>query len=125
MNYIPVAFASLLSTIDVLAFGLVKEIVLKGLNPYFIVASMLLYAMQPLILWKSLEYESLTIMNILWNVVSSILVALFGLGFFHEKLSHRELIGCVFGLLSIYLFTFTNETDPIASLFDIPNRLHK
>jgi hypothetical protein len=67
MNYIPVAFASLLYTIDVLTFGLVKEIVLKGLNPYFIVASMLLYAMQPLILWKSLEYESLTIMNILWN----------------------------------------------------------
>lgn len=117
MDYIPVVFASILSTVDVVAFALVKEVVLKDMNTYFVIAAMLLYAIQPLILWKSLQYESLTIVNVLWNVISSIFVAILGIGFFREKLSYRELIGCVFGLLSVYLFTFTNATDPILALF--------
>lgn len=117
MNYIPFVFASILSSVDVLAFGLVKEVDLKELNPYFVVIAMLLYAVQPLILWKALQYETLTIVNIMWNIISSIFIAIMGLGLLHERLSYRERIGCILGFLSIYLFAFTNETDPLIRLF--------
>jgi drug/metabolite transporter (DMT)-like permease len=117
MNYLPFVFASILSSVDVLAFGLVKEVDMKELNPYFVVIAMLLYAIQPLILWKALQYETLTIVNIMWNIISSIFIAILGLGLFHEKLSYREQIGCVLGFLTIYLFAFSNETDPLIRLF--------
>ena len=117
MNYIPVVFASVLSAVDVMAFGLVKEVVLKELNSLFVVVAMLMYAVQPLILWKALHYETLTIVNVMWNIISSIFIAILGLAFFGERLSSREVVGCILGFLTIYLFTFTNENDPIASLF--------
>jgi len=120
---VPLAFASLLTIVDVAAFAAVKEIILKGWNPYFIVAPMVLYCIQPLILWKSLEYSSLTLMNVLWNVVSSTVVAILGLVIFQETLSTRELVGCVLGLLSIYVFSFNNVNDPFLSL--LANGVHK
>jgi drug/metabolite transporter (DMT)-like permease len=117
MNYIPFVFASILSSVDVLAFGLVKEVDMKELNPYFVIIAMLLYAIQPLILWKALQYETLTIVNVMWNIISSIFIAILGLGLLQEKLSYREQIGCVLGFLTIYLFVFTNKTDPVIRLF--------
>ena len=102
MNSIPLLFASLLTIVDVAAFAAVKHIILKGWNPYFIVVPMILYSIQPLILWKSMEYETLTIMNILWNVISSFGVAVLGLVIFQETLSTRDFIGCILGFLSIY-----------------------
>lgn len=114
---VALAFASLLSIVDVAAFAVVKEIIIKGWNPYFIVAPMILYSIQPFILWKSMEYSSLTLMNVLWNVVSSTAVAILGLVFFQETLSIREFVGCLLGLISIYLFRFTNVNDPILFLF--------
>jgi multidrug transporter EmrE-like cation transporter len=117
MNYIPIAFASLLAAVDISALGIVKEITLKGLNPYFLAMSMIIYSMQPLILWNSLSYQSLTVMNVLWNIISTSSIAIMGLLYFKEHVAHRELIGIVLSLACIYLFSFTNKNDPILRLF--------
>ena len=112
-----VLFASLMTVVDISAFGIVKEISLRGLNPYFLAVSMILYSIQPFIIWNSLSYQSLTVMNITWNIISSISVAILGLVFFNERLAQRELLGVVLGLTCIYLFSFTDKTDPILGLF--------
>jgi len=119
MNYMSVLFASIMTVVDISAFGIVKEITLKGLNPYFLAVSMILYSIQPLIIWTSLSYQSLTVMNIMWNIISSISIATLGLIYFNERLAQRELIGVILGLTCVYLFSFTNKTDPILGLFNL------
>ena len=119
MNYMSVLFASIMTVVDISAFGIVKEITLKGLNPYFLAISMILYSIQPFIIWNSLSYQSLTLMNITWNVLSSISIAILGLLVFQEHLTHRETLGAVLGFMCIYLFSFTNKTDPILGLFNL------
>ena len=117
MNYMSVLFASLMTVVDISAFGIVKEITLKGLNPYFLDISMILYSIQPFIIWNSLSYQSLSVMNIMWNIISSISIAILGLVYFNERLAHRELLGVILGFACIYLFSFTNKNDPILGLF--------
>lgn len=123
MNSIPLTFASLLTLVDLTAFAAVNHIMQKGWNPYFIIAPMILYSIQPFILWRSIEYANLTHMNVLWNVLSSLAVVILGLVSFQETLSTREFVGCILGFLSVYLFRFNNTTDPILSLF--ANSVHK
>ena len=119
MNYMSVALASLMTVVDLGAFGIVKQITLKGLNPYFLAISMIMYSIQPLIIWTSLSYQSLTVMNIMWNIISSMSVATLGLLYFNEHLAQRELLGVILGLTCVYLFTFTNKTDPILGLLNL------
>jgi len=91
--------------IDVLAFSIMKKIFYSALSPGFAIVSMMLYSLQPLILWKSLTYETLTVMNILWNLLSNISVTLVGLFILGEKISLFKWFGMVFGFIALFLFT--------------------
>jgi multidrug transporter EmrE-like cation transporter len=46
------------------------------------------------------------ITNILWNIVSSIIVLLFGVSYFNEKINKIQVIGIVFGIISLYLIDY-------------------
>ena len=109
MNAIPLLFATGMTGIDIVAFSIMKEIFKKALSPGFAILSMILYSLQPLILWKALNYETLTVMNILWNLLSNIGVTLFGIFVLGEKISYSKWTGIVFGFIAIFLFTFELE----------------
>jgi drug/metabolite transporter (DMT)-like permease len=71
-----------------------------------ILLSMLVYACQPLLFLESLKYNSLTVMNLLWDVMSDVIVTLIGLYYFQEKLSKTKKLGVLFSLISIFLLTW-------------------
>lgn len=49
--------------------------------------------MQPLIFLQSLNYETMTVMNILWDITSYVIVSLIGLIYFNEGLTIHKKIG--------------------------------
>ena len=107
LNLIPSAFATVMAAID--------AVVLAGLKSYstgdiawrsIIPIGMLVYSMQPLIFLESLHYESMTVMNILWDVISDIIVTVTGLFYFKEKLSSLKMTGLAFAFTAIVLLSY-------------------
>ena len=69
----------------------------------------IIYAMQPLVFFQSLSLESMTIMNILWDVMSDVLVAIIGIYVFGESLSKIQVIGLILSLSGITLLGFKDD----------------
>lgn len=73
--------------------------------PVFASIPILIYAIQPLIFLQSLNYEGIAIMNIIWNVLSSVFVTLEGIYIFNEKITNTKMLGIILSLPCMYLLT--------------------
>jgi drug/metabolite transporter (DMT)-like permease len=71
----------------------------------FLVA-MLAYAIQPLLFYQGLKGNGLTVMNLLWDVMSDVLVTAVGVFYFSEKLSSLKRAGVILSFISIILLTW-------------------
>jgi drug/metabolite transporter (DMT)-like permease len=71
-----------------------------------LIISMLIYSFQPLIFLESLKHNSLTVMNLMWDVMSGVLVTAVGLFYFSEKLTKFKKLGVMFSFISIVLLTW-------------------
>jgi hypothetical protein len=94
-----------MAVLDVTSFPIVKYVSM-GLNPMWMIIPVCLYAFAPLVLLKSLQSETLTVMNVLWDVMSTVLVTCMGLFYFGEKISLIKLCGVILSIVSIGLLTY-------------------
>ena len=102
---VPLIYGTYMATVDVFMLGILKAINLGWFSSSLIFLPTLIYAMQPWIFLKSLEFESMTVMNLLWDVISDVLVTGTGLYFFKEKLSRTKMMGVGLSLISIMLMS--------------------
>ena len=100
-----------------LGFGLLDSIALPitkgvslGWNKLYMIIPVLLYAASPLLFLKALGSESLTVMNLVWDLSSDIIVTLIGLFVFAEKISPVKLMGVLTGIISMFLLTYDNRS---------------
>ena len=102
MDFVPHLYALYMASIDAVSFSLLKARhigLIKGIWMFPI--TMLIYATQPLVFYNTLSVESMTVMNVLWNVMSNVVVTLIGLLFFKEQISKYQYAGiivCIFGI---------------------------
>jgi drug/metabolite transporter (DMT)-like permease len=107
-----------------LGFGgtmaLIDAFILSSLKAYnlgwiqwrgILLVSMLVYSMQPLLFLQSLQYNSLTVMNLLWDVMSDVIVSAIGIFYFSEKLTKFKKLGVFFSIISIFLLTWHDGDD--------------
>ena len=92
-----------MATIDVVMLSMLKAMKLGwiNLNLFFIPA--IVYAIQPFIFYKALDVETMTIMNLLWDVISDLLVTLTGLFVFKEQINPRKMLGVIASFIAITL----------------------
>ena len=95
--------------------ALIDAFILSSLKAYhlgwiqwrgIVFVAMTVYACQPLLFLDSLRYSSLTVMNLLWDVMSDVLVTAIGLYYFSEQLSPMKKAGIMLSILSIILLTW-------------------
>ena len=103
LNGIIVAF--ILAINDVFSFGITKNIMQTNKEPYWLAIPMILYAIQILIFSYGLKSTSMTVLNIMWNLISNILVTILGIYFFKEKINDLKSVALLFAFVSIVLFT--------------------
>jgi uncharacterized membrane protein len=101
----PLVYGTYMATIDAFILGLLKAIKLGWINTNLLFIPAIVYAIQPLIFYKALSGETMTVMNLLWDVTSDLLVTFEGLYFFEEKLSHTKMWGVGLSFLSIILLS--------------------
>lgn len=97
------------------AMALIDCIILSSLKAYnlgwitwngIIPISTLIYACQPLIFLESLQFNSLIVMNLLWDVISDVIVTSIGFFYFKEKLSNIKKLGVILSFISIMLLSW-------------------
>jgi multidrug transporter EmrE-like cation transporter len=102
---IPLKYGLLMATIDVFMLSIVKYVSLDKRILRWMIVPTIVYAIQPWIFLQSLQFESLIIMNLLWDVISDVLVTLTGLIFFKESIGPYKLIGVLLSFISITLMS--------------------
>ncbi len=107
-NTIPLGFGLAMATIDVFMLSLLKYISKEKQYIRWIVLPILVYACQPILFYMSLQYESLTVMNLLWDVLSDVLVTLVGLLIFQETIGPYKKAGVMLSFLSIALMSLND-----------------
>ena len=69
----------------------------------------LLYAASPFIFLLGLRGETLTILNLAWDLTSDLIVTIIGLVFFAEKISSVKKIGVALSFLSLILMAYEGD----------------
>lgn len=102
---LPVAYGTGMALVDVGVFALLKKISLDTSLSKWLFMAVFFYAMQPIIFLQALQFESMSVMNLIWNVVSTVLVTIMGLIVFKEKIGFYKKIGIFLSFLSILLLS--------------------
>lgn len=106
LDLIPLGLGFLMAFIDGFVLSGLKAQHIGHLNiPYFMVIPTIVYALQPWIFKYSLNFSSMTVMNLLWDLLSDVFVTVIGLWWFGETLSVYKKIGVALSFVSIFLLT--------------------
>jgi hypothetical protein len=105
-----ITIAIILAIIDIVSFAITKYLYIhKAISLYWLIVPFLLYGSQIIIFYYGLQLSSMLRLNIVWNLLSSILVALVGIFIFKETISHMKGIALIFGIMSIILFSLSDN----------------
>jgi hypothetical protein len=108
-SFLPIAFGVSMAMFDVIMMSLGK-LSHKGVVPYATALPLatIVYAVEPYIFFKSLNYESLTVMNLIWDLTSDVIVTLVGVFYFKESIKGLRWLAVLFALFSLALFAYTD-----------------
>ena len=84
----------------------------NSINPnkiYYIIGSLIYGIFIPFMLSKSLEYEGIATINLLWNIMAIITMTMIGYFIFKETVNHLHLISILLLICSIVLLYFANS----------------
>lgn len=106
LEWIPVTFGAVLASLDVFMMGIIKTV---SKNPGKLLKWMILptlsYALTPWIFLKALQFESMVVMNLMWDLLSDVLVTLSGFFYFKEEIGPYKTIGVVLSLIAMTLMS--------------------
>lgn len=94
--------------LDVIALPTIK-LVNSGLNKWYMIIPTILYACSPWLFLSALRKETLTIMNLVWDLTSDITVTFIGLYLFKEQLKPLKIIGVILSFISLFLLTYEGD----------------
>ena len=102
----PLLYGTFMALIDVFMLGILKMISTGAItNMWWMALPTIVYAAQPWVFLQSLRVESMIVMNLLWDLISDVLVTANGLVVFKEKISKIKMVGVFFSLIGIYLMS--------------------
>jgi drug/metabolite transporter (DMT)-like permease len=109
-SFLPIAFGVSMATLDIVMMSIAKYSS-KGQIAYgtALPLATLVYSLEPYLFFKSLNYESLTSMNLIWDLTSDILVTILGVFWFGESIKGIRWLAVLFAIFSLGLFAYTHD----------------
>jgi multidrug transporter EmrE-like cation transporter len=109
-SLLPVFFGTILASLDIAMMGTAK-MVSQGTLPYYPGSAMAvgMYALVPLVFIRALRYEGMVVTNLVWNLMSNIIVTLQGVFIFGESIKGLRWLGIAMSLVSLALLAYTDD----------------
>jgi multidrug transporter EmrE-like cation transporter len=95
--------------LDSIALPIVKSVSSGLMGKLWMLVPVILYGLSPFVFLNALTSETLTIMNLVWDLTSDVVVTLIGIFIFAEKLSPVKMLGVLFSFLSLFLMTYEGD----------------
>jgi drug/metabolite transporter (DMT)-like permease len=108
-NWITIFYGLVLATIDTIALPILKGVHDKGWARWLLAIPIGLYAIDPMIFYSALGNESLTIMNLVWDLMSDVIVTAVGLFFFKETIPFTKMLGVGLSFISLGLMSYEGK----------------
>jgi multidrug transporter EmrE-like cation transporter len=107
LNVYSLGFGTVLAGIDIVMMYIVKQYS-KGVfaSPYWMLLPPVLYGLTPFILLVSLKFETLVVMNLLWDLISTVLVTAMGFLILGETVSNRKMIGILLSFAALFFLSY-------------------
>lgn len=109
INWRTIAFGLAFGTLDAIALPIVKG-VSTGWNKAWMLLPALMYGASPFMLLSALREETLTIMNLVWDLTSDLIVTFIGLVIFAESISPMKFLGVLFSFMALFCMSYENGT---------------
>ena len=105
LNWRTLLFGLVFGLLDSIALPLIKSVSL-GANPFLMMIPTVVYAASPFIFLAALKRESLTIMNLVWDLTSDVVVTLIGIFIFRESIPPVKMLGVMTSFVALFLMTY-------------------
>lgn len=109
-SLLPIFLGMLMAVIDLVMMGTIKMIhngtLSIGVGLPLALGS---YALEPLVFLKAMNYEGMAVMNLIWNLMSDILVTLQGIFIFGESIKGIRWVAIGMALISLSIFAYTDN----------------
>jgi len=107
MNFLFYLFVLLSIISEVFAQYLFK-ISHKNKSIYYKIIGIILYAFTGFFVFNLLKYAHLGIANVIWHLFHFLLLFIVGYFLLNEKLTKKQIIASIFGIISLFLFMTNN-----------------
>jgi len=108
-NLRTLGFGLVFGALDSITLPIIKSVSNKSLTFGWMALPFLLYAVSPFIFLLALEGETLTIMNLVWDLTSDIVVTFIGLVVFGETIGYTKALGVCLSFIALGLMSYESE----------------
>jgi multidrug transporter EmrE-like cation transporter len=108
LNLRTLLFGALFGAIDATSLPIIKNVSL-GWDFKWMIVPFLLYAASPFVFLKGLATESLTILNLVWDLSSDVIITLIGLLVFKETIPPLKLLGVALSFVALFLMSYEGD----------------
>lgn len=106
-SMLPIFFGAIMAVIDILMMSMLKMISTGTMSSSWTPLAVVLYACEPLVFLKALKYENMSVMNLVWNLMSNVIVTLQGVLVFGEHIEGVRWIAISMSLCALGLFAYS------------------
>jgi len=108
VSFLPIMFGVLMALLDVGMMGVAKLTHQKKFSYVGgLILSTAIYTPQPYLFLKAMNFESMTAVNLIWNLSSNLIVTLMGVFYFGETIAGLRWVAIGMALLSLGLFAYS------------------
>ena len=108
LNLRTLMFGALFGAIDATSLPIIKNVSL-GWDFKWMIVPFLLYAASPFLFLKGLATESLTILNLVWDLSSDLIITLIGLFVFRETIPPLKMLGVALSFVALFLMSYEGD----------------
>lgn len=109
-NMLPILFGITMALIDIVMMSTVKMTSSGQLTTAVgLPLSMALYALEPIVFLKAMSYEGMVVTNLVWNMMSNIIVTLQGVFIFGESMKGLRWVGIGMSIVALTIFAYTTD----------------
>lgn len=109
LNWNTLFYGFLLAFIDSIALPILKGVHSGKFGHWMLGIPVGLYALDPMIFYKALDTETLTVMNFVWDLMSDIVVTLIGIFYFKEVIPTTKKLGVALSFISLFLMSYEGD----------------
>ena len=106
----PILFGIAMAVIDIAMMSLLKMVSIKTISwNVGVPLAMIIYALEPLIFLRAMTYEGMVVTNLVWNLMSNVIVTLQGVLIFGESIKGLRWLGIAMSLAALTLLAYTDD----------------